>query len=220
MYLMSDPVKPKRKYASSRRAEQAADTRDAVIATARAQFIAHGWQKTTIAGVAQAAGVSSETIYAVFGNKQALLKAVMERAVRRSQPEVPLLEQAGANALSAARDQRAQIGIFAEDIAGVLGSVADLMAVVRSAAATDAALALLYAQLHEGRRRNLAFVTEALLERGALREGMDAASATDTLWRLASPDLYLLMRDIERLSLDRYVAWLADTIATALLPAA
>ena len=215
---MSEPVKPKRKYTSSRRAEQAGDTRDTVIAAARQQFIALGWQKTTIASVAQAAGVSNETIYAVFGNKQALLKAVIERAVRRSQPTVPLLDQAGVRALFGAPDQRAQIAIFAEDIAEVLGNVADLMAVVRTAAVADETLARLYGEFHEGRRRNLAVVTRALLGRGALREGMDAVAATTMLWRLASPDLFLLMRDVEGLSADRYAAWLASTLASALLP--
>jgi len=94
-----------------------------VIAAARQHFIAAGWQGTTIAGVARAAGVSNETIYAVFGSKQALLRSVLERAVRRADPAVPLLEQAGPQAIAAAADQRAQIALFAEDITGVLRSL-------------------------------------------------------------------------------------------------
>src|SRR5215217_1701144 len=108
-----EAVKPKRKYASTRRAGQAADTRDAVIAAARQQFIAVGWQGTTIASVARAAVVSNETIYAVFGNKQALLRAVIERAVRGTEPTLPLLEQAGPKSIAAAVDQREQLALFA-----------------------------------------------------------------------------------------------------------
>lgn len=215
---MVEPVKPKRKYASRRRGEQAAETRDAVIAAARTQFIAAGWQGTTIAGVARAAGVSSETIYAVFGSKQALLLAVVERAVRRAEPGVPLLEQAGAQAVAASGDQRTQIALFAENITAVLGNVAEVMAVVRTAAAADAAMAALYRNLHDGRRRNLAFVAKALLATGPLRHGMDADAATTTLWRLASPELFLLMTQVEGLSADRYAQWLAGIIETSLLP--
>ena len=215
---MIEPVKPKRKYASTRRAGQAADTREAVIAAARQQFIAAGWQGTTIAGVARAAGVSNETIYAVFGGKQALLQAVMERAVRRTDPAVPLLEQAGPRAIGAAADQRAQIALFAEDITGVLGNVAALMAVVRTAAATDAELAALYRGLHDGRRRNLAFVAKALSEKGPLRHGMDAEAATALLWRLASPELFLLITDLEGLQAASYAEWLTGALVDALLP--
>lgn len=212
------PVKPKRKYASPRRAGQAAGTREAVIVAARAQFIDAGWQGTTIAGIARAAGVSSETVYAVFGTKQAVLLAVVEHAVRRARPNVPLLDQDGPQAVAAAVDQRTQIGLFATDIAGVLGNVAELIAVVRTAAATDPALQALYASLHEGRRRNLEFVARELLKTGLLRPGLDAPAATATLWRLASPELFLLMTQVEGLSADRYAAWLAGTLEAALLP--
>ena len=214
---MVDAVKPKRKYASTRRAGQAADTRDAVIAAARQQFIALGWQGTTIAGVARVTGVSNETIYAVFGNKQALLRAVLERAVRRTEPEVPLLRQAGPRAVVEAPDQRAQIAVFAKDIAGVLSSVAELMAVVRMAAATDPELAVLYRGLHEGRRRNLAFVTKALLDKGPLRHGMDATAATAQLWRLASPELFMLMTETDRNTVAAYRQWLTEVLMDVLL---
>jgi AcrR family transcriptional regulator len=214
---MTEAVKPKRKYASTRRAGQAAETRETVIATAREQFITVGWQGTTIAGVARSAGVSNETIYAVFGNKQALLRAVLERAVRRAEPDVPLLEQAGPQAVAAAPNQRAQIALFAKDITNVLGDVAELMAVVRAAAATDAELAALYRGFHDGRRRNLSFVAKALLDKGPLRDGMDADAATALLWRLASPELFLLMTDIEGLQAASYAEWLAGALVDALL---
>lgn len=216
---MVDAVKPKRKYASTRRAGQAADTREAVIGAARKLFIAGGWQGTTIAGVARAAGVSNETIYAVFGNKQILLRAVVERSVRRTDPAAPLLEQAGPRAIAAAADQRAQIALFAEDIAGVLGNVAELMAVVRAAAATEAEVAALYRDLHDGRRRNLAFVAKALSDKGPLRDGMDLQAATTLLWRLASPELFLLMTDVEGLKAAGYAEWLTGALVDGLLPA-
>ena len=211
-------VKPKRKYASTRRAGQAADTRDAVISAAREQFIAVGWQGTTIASVARAAEVSNETIYAVFGNKQALLRAVIERAVRGIEPAVPLLEQAGPTAIASAVDQREQLALFAEDITRVLGNVAELMAVVRMAAASDAELAALYRGLHEGRRRNLAFVAKALSEKGPLRHGIDAEAATALLWRLASPELFVLMTEVEGLKPANYAEWLRGALVDALLP--
>jgi len=214
---MTEPVKTKRKYAAGRRAAQAADTRDAVIAAARRLFVASGWQGTTIAGIAREAAVSSETIYAVFGNKQSLLKAVLERSIRREEPAQPLLEQAGPQAIAAAPDQSSQLALFATDIADVLSNVAELMAVVRTAAETDPALAELYRGFHAGRRHNLEFVAAALLQRGPLRHGMEVETATAIIWRLASPELYLLLTRIEGLDQPAYAGWLRDMLTAALL---
>jgi AcrR family transcriptional regulator len=215
---LTNPVKPKRKYASTRRAEQAADTRATVIASAHQLFINGGWQGTTISGIARAAGVSSETIYAIFGNKQALLRAVLEHAVRRMEPDVPLLEQRVPKAIATATDQRSQIALFCKDITEVLGNVAELMAVVRVAAMSDSELAALYRDLHAGRRRNLAFVAKTISEHGPLRHGMNTDAATTLLWRLASPELFLLMTQVEEISPSAYAEWLEQTLTSALLP--
>ena len=91
------------------------------------------------------------------------------------------------------------------------------MAVVRTAAATDTELAILYSSLHDGRRRNLAFVAKALLEKGSLRHGMDAEAATALLWRLASPELFQLMTETEGVTVSAYTGWLAGALADALL---
>ncbi|MGV8856579.1 MAG: TetR/AcrR family transcriptional regulator [Pseudomonas sp.] len=188
-----------------------------MIAAARREFIAAGWQGTTIAGVARSAGVSNETIYAVFGSKENLLRAVVERSVRRADPTVPLLEQAGPLTIAAAVDQRTQIGLFASDITEVLGNVAEVMAVVRTAATTSAELLALYRSLHDARRRNLSFVAKALLAKGPLRHDMDVERATALLWRLASPELYLLLTHTEGLSAESYQEWLSGTLVDALL---
>lgn len=214
---MAEPVNPKRRYESARRSAQAADTRGAVLDAARGLFVETGWQKTTIAAIARAAGVSAETIYAVFGSKTALLEALVALAIRGAQPQTPLLEQAGPRAIAAEPDQRRQLDIFARDIAQVLSRVAPLVAVVRSAAESDPQLSALYRQLHGGRRRNLEAVAEALLANGPLRENLDREAATGAIWRLASPELFLLLRDVDGLTTEAYADWLAATLAATLL---
>lgn len=214
---MIDPVKPKRKYNSSRRSAQAADTRHLVIDAARTLFIASGWRATTIAGIARAAKVSPETIYSTFRNKEAILQAVVEKAVRGDEPDKALLEQSGPSAIARADRQSVQIAIFAKDICRVLASVSDVMAVLRTAAETDSSLLKLYAALHEGRRRNLSFVANALIANGPLRDDMDVGQVTDHLWRLASPELFLLITKMEGLSNEAYSEWLGETLQARLL---
>ena len=188
-----------------------------MIAAARTLFVEQGWQATTLAAVARGAGVSAETIYAVFGGKTALLKAVIEAAVRRDDPATPLLEQAGPKAVVAATDQRALIAMFCEDISTVLDNVAELMAVTQMAARSDPELARTYASLHEGRRHNFEKVVAALGRLGPLRNGMSQSDAAAEIWRLASPDLFLLVTQVEGRSIADYAEWLDATLARLLL---
>ena len=215
---MTEQPEPRRKYQSRLRQQQAADTRGAIVAAARQLFVANGWQGTTIAAVARAAGVSAESVYAVFGSKSALLLGVVQSAVRRSDPATPLVEQEGPRAVAAARDQAEMLGLFARDIAQVLLAVADIVAVLRVAAQADPEVAKVYDAIHAGRRENLALVAKALAAKGPLRDGMSEAAALAQIWRLASPELFLMLTRIEGLTPEQYAAWLEHTLGQLLLP--
>lgn len=214
---MGDAVKPRRSYRSDARAGQAAATRAAAIAAARQLFLEAGWAGTTIAAVGRAAGVSPETIYAVFGDKATLFAEVVRASVRRTQPDVPLLEQSGPKAVAAAPDQRTALHLFAHDIAQVLPSVAGLVAVARGVARTEADIGKIYRGIHAGRRENVEMVVLALQRHGPLRDGMSAAEAVAIIWRLASPELFLLMTEIESMSVEAYAGWLEATLTRLLL---
>lgn len=215
---MTEQPGPRRKYQSRLRQQQAADTRGAIVAAARQLFVANGWQGTTIAAVARAAGVSAESVYAVFGSKSALLLGVVQSAVRRGNPATPLVEQEGPRAVAAARDQAEMLGLFARDIAQVLLAVADIVAVMRVAAQADPEVAKVYDAIHAGRRENLALVARALAGKGPLRDEMSEAAALAQIWRLASPELFLMLTRIEGLTTEQYAAWLEHTLGQLLLP--
>ena len=209
---MNDPVKPKRTYRSSTRADQAAATRAAAIAAARDLFLSKGWAGTTIAGVATAAKVSPETIYAVFGGKAPLFAEVVRAGVRRTDPNTALLDQAGPRAVATAPDQRTALHLFAHDIAGLLSNVAGLMGVARGVAGSEPDIGKIYRGIHAGRRDNFGMVVEALLRHGSLRSTITADEAVALIWRLTSPELFLLMTEIEGLSPPAYADWLQATL--------
>ncbi|MBK8084770.1 MAG: TetR/AcrR family transcriptional regulator [Devosia sp.] len=214
---MCASVNVKRRYRSSRREAQAAETRQAVLAAARTVFISSGWQKATIAAIARLAGVSTETIYATFGSKRAVLEALVTQAVRGAAPDVPLAEQAGPRAVREAPDQRQQLQLFVEDITRVLARAAPVMAVVRAAAEAEPELASLYATLHRGRARNLEMVIDAMLRHGPLRRGLDPRHALATLARVTSPELFLLATGVEGSSPADYQDWLLATLTMLLI---
>lgn len=214
---MSDVKPPRRPYRSRLRAEQASGTRDSVLSAAEVLFLQKGWIATTIAGIATKAGVSKETIYTAFGTKTAILRELIERAVRGASPGTPLIQQAEIQLLQEVTDQARQIDIFASGVAEVLERVAPLMDVARVAAQTDEAMADLYRTLQRGRRRNLEWFAEALVSNGSLRSGMTPDAAGTELWRLASPELFLLIRRVEGVSQQEYVEWLAKALKLLLL---
>src|SRR5579864_8222748 len=80
------PIKPRRRYDSARRAEQARQTRNAIIETARRLFLRDGYAGTTIAAIAVEAQVSVETIYKAFGGKPGLVRAICDAALAGAGP--------------------------------------------------------------------------------------------------------------------------------------
>src|SRR5207244_13347049 len=73
-------VKPPRRYDSTRRRAQAAQTRQDILKAALQLFLEGGYAGTTINDVAAAAGVEVESIYGGFGSKAALFKGAIEDA--------------------------------------------------------------------------------------------------------------------------------------------
>src|SRR5262245_45472349 len=68
-----------RPYRSELRQQQAEQTRSRVLAAAVELFAEHGYARTTLAKIADAAGVSQETVQ-LQGAKAALMVAAIERA--------------------------------------------------------------------------------------------------------------------------------------------
>ncbi|MHA6764389.1 TetR/AcrR family transcriptional regulator [Streptacidiphilus sp. PAMC 29251] len=55
-----------------------ADTRGAVLAAARAEFAAHGYEKASMRGIARVAGVDPALLHHYFGSKDRLFLAVID----------------------------------------------------------------------------------------------------------------------------------------------
>jgi AcrR family transcriptional regulator len=206
----------RRRYRSQVRQEQAEQTRERVLDAAAALFVARGYAATSIAAVAEAAGVSAETVYGRFRNKRTLIGELMQRAVR-GEDSRPVPDQDAPRALADVTDQREQLRLFAADVARRLERAAPLAAVVAGAASSDPELAALHERLHANRLENLATLVAALETNGPLR--LESAEALDTVWALTSPELQQLLLHRRGWTRDRYSAWLADSLSALLLGA-
>ncbi|WP_112469101.1 TetR/AcrR family transcriptional regulator [Streptomyces triticisoli] len=59
------------------RREEAADTRDRILTVAREEFSEHGYEKTSVRGIAKAAGVDSALVHHYFGTKEQVFEAAV-----------------------------------------------------------------------------------------------------------------------------------------------
>ncbi len=211
---------PKRKYDSSRRQVQARETRHNIIEAARALFIERGYTGATIDAIAQQAGVALKTVYAVFENKRSILVAVLNiSSSNTGEGEIPVLERSGPQAVKRETNQRRQIQMFARVIAGNLEGAAVIDEIIRVAAKTEPDIDQLGRRLNQQRWDNMAVAVRVFQSRGALQGALDEKRATDIVWVLTSPEVFLLATRERGWSKEEYADWLSDTLIKVLLPA-
>jgi AcrR family transcriptional regulator len=217
---MSEDVKPRRRYDSTRRQAQAAQTRRDILDAAHRLFLERGYAGTTLAAIATAAGVVVETIYRAYGSKAELCRAVVRAAVAggTDRAQVPVEQRPAIAAVIAEPDPHRQLLLYAATQPGIHARAGPLLRVLIGAAATDPQLAELWAQIEQERLQGMGRFARLLADRGVLRPGLPVTEARDLLWTLNSlavHDLLVLQRGW---SPDRYRDWLAAALARELLP--
>jgi len=216
---MTKSNSPKRKYDSSRRQAQADETRRQMLTAAHKLFIERGYAGATIEAIAAAAGVAPETIYAVFKNKGRILVSLINfLSATRAEERVPLLERAGPQAVAREHNQRRQLKIFAQVVANNLEGNASISEIILVAAKTDHDIKKIMQQLIKQRRQHMAVAVQQIASNGPFRENMDEAYATDTVWTLTSPEVFLLLTRDLGWAKEKYAQWLAETLIRVLLP--
>jgi AcrR family transcriptional regulator len=215
---MSRKVSPKRTYDSTRRKEQAAQTRRQIITAARELFISRGYAGATMEAIADAAGVAVETVYAAFGSKRAILAQVLQAAVGGDEQPIPILEREGPRSVQQDTDQRRQIEGFARDMYEIMSRAAPVFEVMRAAAKTEPDIAGLMGSILEGRLEGMTAFVRALMKNGPLREGLTVAKAAETVWAVSSAEVFTLLVVERGWSEAEYKRWLADALGQLLLP--
>jgi AcrR family transcriptional regulator len=211
-------VKPKRRYDSARRREQAQQTRMAILEVARRRFLADGFAPTTIAAIANDARVSVDTIYKAFGGKPGLVNAICQQALAG---EGPVPAEVRSDAVQAhARDPRQIILGWGKLTAEIAPRVAPVLLLVRAAATADPEMARLQAQLSAQRLERMTHNARNLANTGGLHHGLTVKRAAEIMWTYSSPELYELLVLERGWPLKHYTKFIADAMIAALLESA
>ena len=159
---MTESSRPKRAYNSTRRKNQANETRRMIVEAARRLFYELGYNNATIEAIALEAGVAAETIYAVFGNKQAVLMDLIQVTLLGDDENVPLLERPFIKQSLKETDQLQLIKKFAADMYAIMQRMSPVFALLRSTAKTDPEIMALLNELLMERLGGMSFFINQL----------------------------------------------------------
>jgi AcrR family transcriptional regulator len=206
-----DAVSPaRRRYQSPLREARAADTRRRIATAARELFTERGFTGTTVADIAGRAGVSVHTVYATFGSKGAIVRALLDQ----------LEDDAGAagwlTRIASETDPRRKLAAFAQWTTAMLSTSKTVIAAAQGTAA-DPAITDLKALGDRHRREALGKLVSAIAAHGSLRPDITRTQAVDRAWMLTGVELYLAATGPCGWSDAEYGQWITESLQDQLL---
>ncbi len=197
-----------RTYTSDVRAEQSRQTRATVLRAATEMFVEDGWAATTMARVAQRAGVARQTVYLLFDGKLSLLDAAIDDALRGA-TGFRVSEQADYLAIEqgARADRIRAAGTWLDD---AHARSARIQRVLDEAAVTDPSAAGRLAEREQIRWQQVRHATTLVL--GADPEPV----VVDAVWLLASRTQWLRLVLERGWPRERWREWFATQLTAAI----
>lgn len=205
-------------YRSELRQQQAEQTRSRVVAAAAELFAADGYARTTLAKIAAAAGVSTETVQGQ-GPKAALLIAAAEFVGVGVSDEENLLNLDLGRAMIATGDPQEALDFIVTAVVDVHERTAKLAPALFGGANSDPELDKYVTEFFAGINGQVRRVLEVFRERGWLRDDVPFDELVETAAILCSVEVYLRMVHRDGRSAGAYQAWcrrmLAETVFLA-----
>ena len=206
---MNDAI-VKRPYRSPLREAQAEATRQRILEAGLALFAERGYPATSVNQIAQAAGVSTETIYASVGSKRGIIDALLaqvdsERVAERATAEFSARGGTPQAALTVIAEMSARFWVEHGTFVGVLRSGVGDPEIGGAWLARQAA------------RRELLRSFIAGWPAGALRADLDLDQAADVAWTLTSDPVYTLLVELRGWTVPAFTAWIRAALGRELL---
>ena len=188
-----------------------------IVDAAKPLFIGAGYEKTSMRQIAEAAGVSLQTLYNAFESKFGLFSRLMDVIVAGDHEPLALADRDDQRALSALTDAKALIAANVTLAIEILARLDEIYPVLRAAAASDAQIAeahprfTMHARFDDMRR-----VAEQLSKLPTVRR-LDVDYIAETLWAILAPDTFDLLTTHRGWSTEQFAAWATDTLTATLL---
>jgi AcrR family transcriptional regulator len=216
---MSENARPRRRYDSSSRREQARRTRARILAAAQRVFLERGYAGATIPRIAAEAGVAVETIYRTAPGKPGLLAAAVETALAGGMDNAdrPIEQRPGIRRVIEEKHPVRKLQLYAATQSGVYGRAGGLLRVLDEAATSIPDLAQLRERYAASRLEGMRKLATQLAEQRALRAELSPQRAADILVTVCSRANYDSLVTERGWSPKDYLEWVADTLVRTLL---
>jgi AcrR family transcriptional regulator len=204
--------------ATPSRRQRAAQTRRRMLDAAIACFITAGYDGTTMAAIAEQAGVAVQTLYFTFHTKAQLLQQTLDRAVLGDGPPVTPPQTEWYKAMQAQEGIRLALEHLAGGVTEIMQRVAPLRPVFEAAAA-EPGVAEVWASAERLRLEGYRAIIEVLAGKQTLAAGHTPDSATDVLFVLLGPDTFRAFTHGRGWPLEKWKTWVAATLERDLFTA-
>ncbi len=209
----------KRSYDSSRRQEQARQTRQRVLQVAHDLFVEQGYGRTTIADVARGAGVSSETIYATFKNKATLLHHVWDVTIGGDDEEVVFHERPEIQAIRAEPDLAKRFMMQARMSTATARRMTPFANAVHASSGAEESAASMLAEMDRQRYEGIGVMAAEAAATGQL--AVSEQECRDLVWATTDGLLWHRLVQVRGWTDEQYADWLGRMwVATLVGPAA
>jgi len=193
---LSELVPARRQYDRTRRRQQAAETRERIVAAGSALLRGspiRDWRGLTVRTVAERAGVNQRTVYRHFVNERALRDAVMHR----------LEEEAGIDLA----------GLRLEDVAEVAARIFEHVSAypLKPRRQLDPTLS----EAGQRQRNALLGAVAARTARWPAADRLVAAAMFDVLWSVASYERLVVDWQLDRKQVIRGITWVIRLVEEA-----
>ncbi len=206
---------PARRYQSELRRQQAEQTRQRIVAAAAELFAAEGYARTTLAKIAAAAGVSTETV-ATHGPKAALMVAAVEYATFGVSGAASFLDLDMGLRFLQIEDPDDALDYLVSNQTKLHQNGAAVSQALIGAAAADPELDRYLGELYTGILQQNRQVLMVSRDRGWIRDDVPLEDLVATVAVLSGIDTFLHLTRREGWSVPRYRSWLRRVLAESI----
>ena len=203
----------KRSATKPTRRDRALATRLRITKAAYTLFCERGYTGTTMADVAEAAGVAVQTVYLVFHTKSELLSRTYDFSVLGEEEPLPPELQPWHAQMTAEPDVARAVRHAVAGIGTILARATPLDTVVRASAASDPDAARVRAMHERWRAEGYRAMLEVLLTKSALRDGLTHERATQLLLMYVGMDAYRVLVHDFGWSHPDWIDWTVATVS-------
>lgn len=206
---MSTPKK--RAYNSTSRKASAELTKGRIINAAKSLFTKKGFEQVTIEEIAELAGVSAPTIYAVYQSKKGVLLAVLDDALSAEKFDELYWKSVQDESPEKRLKTKAHLSRLLYD------AEKERLSLLHGASAIDPIFKDLEKEMEERRYRRQEEGIKMLFDDGHLKDHLTLAEARDIFWVFTGRDLYRMLVVDRGWSSDDYEKWIGESLIRELL---